>query len=114
MTESRHPSRFEQNPKKLRTLILYLCELSKDDPRWCMTKLCLLLSQIDFGAFLELSKPITGSNYIKVPFGMYPVGLNEIINDMVAAREIKMVSVRRWKTKVFVRRIIRRLKNGFH
>ena len=57
----------EQNDTKLKELILYICEKSKDDPNFDMDKLNWLLYNIDFEAYKKFGKSITGSVYIRMP-----------------------------------------------
>ncbi len=57
------PPKYDE--EKLKNLILYTCEKSKDDPHFDDEKLAGLLWQIDMSAFVQTGKSITGATYIK-------------------------------------------------
>lgn len=63
---------FKYNPEKLKNLILYVAEQSKDDPYFGATKLNKILYYVDFRAYRELGCPITGAEYQKLPDGPAP------------------------------------------
>lgn len=57
---------------KLRELILYVCQKSKGDERFGMTKLNKILFFADFQAYVKLGKAITGQEYQCLKFGPAP------------------------------------------
>ena len=62
----------EFDSKKFRELILYVAQLSHDDPRFGATKLNKLLFYMDFGSYRLLGSPITGATYQHLPAGPAP------------------------------------------
>ena len=63
---------FEQDVDKLIEAVIYLCELSADDPEFAMTKLVKLLYYADFDSYLQHGRPITGTTYLHFPHGPHP------------------------------------------
>ncbi len=66
MPEAVNPTLHEE---KLRELILYISEKSKDDERFGKTKFFKLLAYSDFRAYQLLGEPITGARYDKYQQG---------------------------------------------
>ena len=63
---------FVQDLDKLIEATIYLCERSKDDPFFGMTKLVKLLYYSDCAAYILHGRPITGTTYLHFPHGPYP------------------------------------------
>ena len=61
---------FKQSDAKLRELIVYICQKFSDQPGFDLNKLCEILYVIDFTAYAQTGKPITGATYIKAPDGL--------------------------------------------
>jgi hypothetical protein len=57
------------NESKLKELVVYIANESKDDPAFGKTKLLKLLAYADFAAYKRLGRPITGASYIKLEHG---------------------------------------------
>src|SRR6266436_3959963 len=74
--------KFKQDTEKFKELILYICEKSATDPNFGATKLNKVLFLSDFWAYGNLGKPITGVEYMKLPFGPAPRPLVPIRKEM--------------------------------
>jgi Protein of unknown function (DUF4065) len=74
--------KFKQNTEKFKELILYVCEKSAADPRFGATKLNKILFLSDFWAYANLREPITGVEYMKLPYGPAPRPLLPIRQEM--------------------------------
>jgi hypothetical protein len=57
----------EFDKARLGALILYISKKLKDDPHFDMEKLNNILFIIDFRAYKELGKSITGATYVREP-----------------------------------------------
>lgn len=62
----------QYNAAKLKGLILYVADRSRDDPHFGATKLNKILYYTDFRAYRELGHSITGADYQKLPEGPAP------------------------------------------
>ena len=60
------------NAEKLKGLVLYVADRSRDDPYFGATKLNKILYYADFRAYRELGHSITGADYQKLPEGPAP------------------------------------------
>jgi hypothetical protein len=80
--------KFKQNTKKFRELILYICEKSATDPNFGATKLNKILFLADFWAYGSLGKPITGVEYMKLPYGPAPRPLLPVRRQMERIGEL--------------------------
>ncbi|MBA3868620.1 MAG: SocA family protein [Anaerolineae bacterium] len=67
---------------RLRELILHIANSSIDDPRFSKVKLAKLLYLADTESFRRFGKPISGSKYIKWPFGPVPDDYNNVLAHM--------------------------------
>ena len=74
--------------KKLRELILLICNRSENDPPFGATKLNKLLFFCDFIAYLEYGSPITGHEYFRLPKGPAPKKLVPIRERMKSRGEL--------------------------
>jgi len=73
---------FKQDAEKFKELILYICEKSATDPNFGATKLNKVLFLSDFWAYANLGNPITGVEYMKLPYGPAPRPLMPIRKEM--------------------------------
>jgi hypothetical protein len=64
--------KFAQDTEKFKELVLYICEKSATDKYFGSTKLNKILFLSDFWAYAHLGEPITGVEYMKLPFGPAP------------------------------------------
>jgi len=62
----------EYSAAKLKELILYVADRSRDDPNFGAVKLNKVLYYADFYAYRRLGQPITGAEYQKLPEGPAP------------------------------------------
>ncbi len=74
----------EEGDAKLAELILYIATKSEQDEDFGATKLYKILFYADFGAYILLGRPITGRDYIKMPYGPMPDRVQEDIDALVA------------------------------
>lgn len=58
--------------RRFEELLLHVAEKSVDDPHFGKTKLNKILYYIDFRAYLELGRPVTGAEYRRNKFGPVP------------------------------------------
>jgi len=73
---------------KFKELILYLSERSETDPRYGQVKLNKLLYYIDFLAYRDLGKPITGARYQRLQWGPAAVAMKPIQEEMAAEGDL--------------------------
>jgi Antitoxin SocA-like, Panacea domain len=69
-------------------LVLYVSERSETDPKFGETKLNKLLYYMDFLAYRELGKPITGARYQKLKWGPAAKALKPIQGEMEAEHQL--------------------------
>lgn len=82
---------------KLREMILYICDLSSQDPHFGATKLNKLLFYADFLAYQRFGHSITGQEYRALPQGPAPRHLKQITDRMERAGELRFEPIRRFK-----------------
>ena len=70
---------------RLREMILYVSEHSKNSPRWGKTKLNKTLWRADFESFLTRGIPVTGRAYQRLPRGPAPVEMAPVLGEMISA-----------------------------
>lgn len=63
---------FRLNKEKFRELILYVANMSRNDPDFGAVKLNKILYYADFRAYRELGRPISGAAYRKLSEGPAP------------------------------------------
>ncbi len=80
---SRIPEKFEPDKEKMRQLIQYISQSCASQENYGKTKLCKTLYFADSLCFLHTGKPITGWNYIKMPHGPYPDGIEDELDSMI-------------------------------
>jgi uncharacterized phage-associated protein len=81
------------NQDKFKELILYLSEKSRDDKKFGATKLNKLLYFCDFGAYVELGKPITSAGYFRLRNGPAPRCLLPVRKEMVESGLLEVQTV---------------------
>ena len=86
-------TKFKQNIRKFKELILYVCERSATDPKFGATKLNKILFLSDFWAYAYLSNPITGVEYMRLPNGPAPRPLLPIRKQMEKRGEIAVQEI---------------------
>lgn len=83
--------KFEQDLAKLVEAVIYLCDLSEDDPEFGLSKLTKLLYYADFDAYLEYGQPITGTSYLHFPHGPHPENWYQIREQMEQRGEVEIL-----------------------
>ncbi len=78
----KHMRRFREDKQKFKELILYISEKSATDAYFGATKLNKILFLSDFWAYAELGEPITGMEYMHLPYGPGPRKLLPIRQEM--------------------------------
>jgi Protein of unknown function (DUF4065) len=79
------------NESKLRELIIYIATLEANDESFGVTKLSKLCFRIDFTAFVELQKPVTGVKYFALHEGPSPRPMKKLLEMMQKKGEINIV-----------------------
>jgi hypothetical protein len=77
--------------RRLREMVLYVCENSAGMERFGMTKLNKILWEADFSAFAERGVPVTGRPYQKLKAGPAPIEMPIILAEMEGERVIEVV-----------------------
>jgi len=67
---------------KLEHLILYIAQQYQHDPNFGLTRLAKVLFWADFRRYRQTGEAITGSDYIKMPNGPMPEGLDDILQGL--------------------------------
>jgi hypothetical protein len=80
------------NEAKLKELILYIAALEEKDESFGLTKLYKLLFRIDFTAFADFRKPVTGVTYFALHEGPAPKPMKRILEMMRRNGEIEIVT----------------------
>ena len=86
----RKPKSYPLNEDKLKNLILYLSQKCAGHSNFGKTKLCKLLYFSDFLNFAEYDEPITGCEYIRMPYGPYPDDFRHTLNSMIDDRQLAL------------------------
>jgi hypothetical protein len=81
----------ELNIEKFKNVLLYLCEKCAGKPNVGETVINKLLYFCDFNYYELYEEHLTGATYIKRQFGPVPVKINEIINQMVLEKTLKII-----------------------
>jgi hypothetical protein len=79
------------NESKLKELIIYIAALEESNESFGVTKLNKLLFRIDFTAFVELRKPVTGVRYFALEEGPAPQPMKKLLEIMRKNGEINIV-----------------------
>lgn len=79
------------NEHKLKELVVYIANKSKDDPAFGKTKLLKLLAYADFAAYRRLGHSITGATYIKLEHGPSSREAPGALNMLRALKRIEIV-----------------------
>ena len=66
------PENFESDRAKLIEAVIYLSEISLDDPNFAVAKLVKLRYYADCESYIRHGKPLTGATYLHFPHGPYP------------------------------------------
>ena len=74
------------NERKFLELVLYIGEQMKDDPNYGATVLNKVLWNADFTHYRDHGTPITGAEYVKMPYGPAPKSTLPRIRDCLVAR----------------------------
>lgn len=82
----------EFNERKFKNLVLYIAQRWVDDKTFGKTSLYKTLWLSDFLAFATLGEPISGATYVHMTFGPGPDGGDEILDEMVEARQLAILS----------------------
>lgn len=88
--------------KKLKELILYLVNESKDDNLFGATKLNKLLFDIDFQAYALFGASITGEKYVRRPFGPVPYRLPVARDELVSEGRLKIEVREHFRRKQYI------------
>lgn len=83
------------NRKKYQNAILYLCRKLGGEVRG-KKKLAKLLYFADFDFFEKYQKSITGDIYKAYPKGPLPVALNDVAEEMVSKKMLRIDSAQEW------------------
>lgn len=73
---------------RLQELILYICDVCRNDPNFGAVKLNKILSRADFTYFLQAGHSITGGAYKKLDFGPVPEQLVQVRRMMIDNGEL--------------------------
>jgi uncharacterized phage-associated protein len=76
--------------EKLKELILYIAEKSKDDKAFGATKLNKILFAADFQSYGIYGDPITEAKYVHLEHGPVPNGISDIIDELVSEERAKV------------------------
>ena len=85
------PENFEQDRSKLIEAVIYLSELSMDDPHFGTTKLVKLLYYADCESYMQYGKPITGTTYLHFPHGPHPENWYRVRQQMEDSGDIEVL-----------------------
>jgi uncharacterized phage-associated protein len=77
-----------QDRQRLKELILYIADISEDDPNFGAVKLNKILYFADARAYIQFGEPITGVPYVKLDNGPVPEDFYSVRDEMVAAGDI--------------------------
>jgi Protein of unknown function (DUF4065) len=82
--------RFDE--RKLKELVIYVCQKAEDDASFGKIKLLKLLAYSDFLSFKRKGAPITGATYIKLEHGPAPKELPGALEVLVAKKDVEPIS----------------------
>lgn len=85
--------------KKIKDMILYVSDKSKDDPAFGSTKLNKILFTADFYYYGLTGKSITNSTYIHLDRGPAPKGMVDILNELIQEGKIEIKDAMYWGFK---------------
>ena len=74
---------------RIRELILYISEKSKNDPKFGRTKLAKIIYFADIESYRTFGIPVTGSAYARFQYGPLPVNFHDVLNDLEKTGQIK-------------------------
>jgi len=99
----------EENERKFRELILYICSKCASHPKFGAVKLNKILFYSDFLGHAQFGEPITGMEYQKLPKGPAPRKLLPVQRDMMAKGELVIQPRQFWTGKQQLRPVNLRL-----
>ena|ERR1035437_8897862 len=67
--------------KKLKESVLYISQVAEPDDTFAKVKLCKLLYNIDFEAYLQFGKSVTEETYRKLEQGTVPTAVFSLLED---------------------------------
>jgi len=76
--------------RRLWELVLHIARVSQFDERFSKVKLVKIIYFADATSFLKSGKPISGSRYVKLPYGPCPDDFQSLLQEMEASGEIKI------------------------
>ncbi|QJD16809.1 Panacea domain-containing protein [Paracoccus sanguinis] len=79
--------------RKLKELIIYIANVSKDDPNFGAIKLNKILYYSDFRAYARTGSPITGVRYFKLPRGPAPRAMSPVQHELIEERSVNLETV---------------------
>ena len=88
---------FPNAEERLRELILYIAEESREDIYFGAVKLNKILWMADFMAYAQRGEPLTGVPYQRLQQGPAPRRLAPVRNAMIRAKEVQEVQQQRGK-----------------
>lgn len=93
-TMDRMPQKFTPDQEKMRQLIQYISQRCASQSNFGKTKLCKTLYFADSLCFLHLGYPITGWEYIRMPHGPFPDGIEAEYEEMIDLGMLQMQIVK--------------------
>lgn len=82
---------FVQDQTKTIEVVLYLCQQSRHDHNFCISKLTKLLYYADTASYMKRGHPITGSAYLHLPHGPHPERWHVINKAMQLANDVEVI-----------------------
>lgn len=82
------PESSEETRDKLRELTLYISQRCESDPNFGLTKLYKIILFGDVTSYLKFGESITGTAYMKQPFGPVPLHMIQVLEAMQQNNEI--------------------------
>jgi len=76
--------------EKLMELTLYISGKSEGDPKFGLIKLNKILFAADFAYFGSKGKSITGVKYIHIQNGPAPVGMKDVLDELVSQKKAEI------------------------
>jgi len=89
-TMRRRPRTFESNQKKMHQLIQYISQQCASQNNFGKTKLCKILHFADSVSFVVGGEPITGWEYVRMPYGPYPDNFEYELESMISSGQLQM------------------------
>jgi hypothetical protein len=80
----------ERGIQRLRELIVYIADKSKNDPNFGATKLNKILYHSDFRAYERFGVPLTGAEYFRLPKGPAPRQMIPVRRELIKEGVIRL------------------------